>query len=164
MLLQYLDTLMMMLFHKMRRVYCVDNNYDNFLRRRFFLCPDWLHCKKLSWGVSSVGAWLQYGHLCLVSNYIFPVGNLWWMNLRDVLCSAWRILFMMFCWGFQSIEFIVIVDHLYFFHYKVSCFVCMRLLSYVMIYVVMYVFFTYTVKGIEVIWVLMEMMAECVAM
>ena len=50
---------------------CDDRNGDSFLRRRFFLCPDWLHCRKWSFRISSVGDLIQYEHLCLMSNWIF---------------------------------------------------------------------------------------------
>ena len=40
-------------------LYYRDKNCDRFLRRRFFRCPNCVHCRKWSWWVSSIGTSLS---------------------------------------------------------------------------------------------------------
>ena len=151
-------------FLMMGGVCCDNRNYEICLSRIYFLCPDWMHCMKWSCEVPSVGDWLKYGHLCFMSNCIFPVGYLWWMKHRDVLCSAWGSLLIMFLWVSQSLEFMVVIDHLYY---------CMRnsrassawecCLMWWSTLLCMYFVFTYNAKGMELTWVLMGIVAEVVA-
>jgi len=93
-----------------------------------------------------------------VTSCILPVGYIWWMNLRDVLSSAWGNLLMMFCCDSHTIEFIVIVDHFYFFIMKSLC--CLMWWSFLLFVSLL---LTDTAKGIELTWLLMGIVVELVA-
>ena len=97
--------------------------------------------------------------------YILTVGNLCWINLRDVLCSAWVNLLIMFrCYSHSKVLGIV-ADHFYFFIRKYlasSTWDCWHIWWSILLCI--YMLLTYTTNDTELTWVIMEMEAEFAAM
>lgn len=91
-----MNTCFIVIFLRIGGICYFDKNCGSCLRRRFVLCPNYVHYKKWSWGVSSISNILQKGYICLISYYILTVGNLWWMNLINVVLSEWGIFWWFF--------------------------------------------------------------------